>query len=83
VIPWRTPVEIDEPEQRIDSVDPAVAVVRGEQFQVLPAGQVRVERRRLDEAADALERGRNLRLRVAPEQTCLACRRPDQSKQDP
>jgi hypothetical protein len=55
----------------------------GEQFQVLPAGQVRVERRRLDEAADALERGRHLRLRFAPEQTCLACRRPDQSKQDP
>ena len=45
----------------------AVAVERRAQLEVAPAGEVRVEARRLDEAGDAVERG-HAGLRVAPEE---------------
>ena len=46
----------------------AVAVERGEQFEVLARGQVRVEARRLDKARDPLQGACAVAHRVAAEQ---------------
>ena len=67
-------------------VDPragAVAVERGEQFEVLAAGQIGVEPGCLHEAGDPLERAGALSHRVAPEQLDLAGARRDQPERHP
>ena len=60
----------------------AVAVERRAQLEVAPAGQVRVEARRLDEARDAVER-RHAGLRVAAEQPHAARGRADEAEHHP
>ena len=61
----------------------SVAVERRHQLEVAAARQVRVEARRLDEAGDAVERGRPFDERVAPEQPRRALVGPDQAEQHP
>ena len=60
----------------------AVAVERRAQVEVAPAGEVRVEARRLDEARHAVERG-HAGLRVAPEEPHAALAGADEPQHHP
>ena len=73
----RAIAQLDDVEDLVDAARGAVAVQRRAQVEVAPAGQVRVEARRLDEARDPVERG-HARLRVAPEQAHAALGRSDE-----
>src|SRR5579884_2539583 len=73
--------QVDELEHLVDARLGGAAVEVGQQAQVAPAGQVRVEARSLDEAGDAVEGARAVVERVAPEQPHGAFRRPDQAEQ--
>ena len=74
--------ELDGVQGGVDPPARVAAVERGQQLQVAPPGQVRVERRRLDEAGHARERADG-HLRVAPEQAHRSLRRPDQAEHHP
>src|SRR5205814_951801 len=76
-------VEIDERQQLVDSIAATVAVESREELEVLAAAEVGVEVRRLDEAGNAVERGRQVVLGVAPEEPRLALVLVDQAEQDP
>ena len=75
--------EVDGVERLADPSCGSVAVERRHQLEVAAARQIRVEARRLDEAGDAVERGRTLQERVAPEQPRRALVGPDQAEQHP
>ena len=73
--------QLDDVEHLVDAVLRAEAVVVGEQAQVLAAGEVRVEARRLDEAGDSLERLADALLdRVAAEELDRASGGADQAR---
>ena len=60
--------QLDDVEHLVDARGRLVAVERGEQLEVLAAGQIGIEARRLDEPGDAVEGARALAQRVAAEQ---------------
>ena len=66
--------QLDDVEDLVDAPRGVAAVERRQQLEVLAAGQVGVEARRLDEAGDAVERARAVHERVAPEEADLARR---------
>ena len=74
--------ELDRVERRVDPRPRVAPVEGGQQLEVAPAVQVRVERRRLDESGDALERV-DRQLRVAAEQPHAARGGPDQAEHHP
>ena len=73
--------QLDHLEHLLDARARVAAVEIGEQPQVLPAREVRVEPRPLDEAGDAVERSRADVERVAAEEASVSLGRPDQSEQ--
>ena len=79
----RAVAQLDELEHLVDPGARARLVVVGEQLQVAPAGEVRVEARAFDEAGDAVERLRAVDERVAAEQPRRALGRADQAEQHP
>ena len=74
--------QLDGLERLIDPLARAVAVERGQQLEVAPAVQVRIEGGRLDEAGDAVERVHRLE-RIAPEQPDAPLGGPDQPQHHP
>src|SRR5262249_6503257 len=75
-------VQLDELEQLGNPAAFLAPVERREQLEVLAPGQIRIEPRCLDEAADSVESVRQLVLRVAPEQPRASAVRPQQAEQD-
>src|SRR5262249_23169558 len=78
-----TVAQFDDLENLVDARPRAVAVVVGEQLEVLAARQIGIEARALDEPGDALERLRPVDERIAPEQARVAGGRTDQAEQHP
>src|SRR5207245_5206499 len=64
----RAAEQVDQLEELVDPAAGAAPVERREQLEVLAAAQIAVEVRRLDEPGDAVERLRQLTLRIPPEQ---------------
>ncbi len=75
--------DLDQLQRFVDPAGRIAAVVGGAQLQVLAAGHVGIEARRLDEAGDAVQRPRAVHLWIAPEQPGDAGGRPDQAQQHP
>ena len=74
--------ELYQLEHLVDARGGAVAVECRQELEVAPPAQIRIERRRLDEPRDALERA-DRHLRVAPEQPYRALGGPDQPEHHP
>ncbi len=75
--------EVDRLERLLDAGPGVAAVEAGEQLEVAPAAQVRIEAGRLDEPRDPLEGAGALAHRVAPEQLGATGRRADQAQEHP
>ncbi len=77
----RAITEIDELEHLVDPRARARLVVVREEQEILPAREVRIERRSLDEAGHPGECARAVLERVAPEEADRAGRRTDQPEE--
>ena len=73
--------EIDGVERLVDLRARVAAVERRDELEVLAAGEVGVEARRLDEARDAIQCAHAVDHRIPAEQPCAARARTDQPEQ--